>query len=1472
MLTPIQGGGTRFDLVKEGAIEFINQFKFVPPSNVALISFGSTMKLESDFRNTRPPLITAIQNIKPQGATLYDPPLLDSNVGAIKLLSKMDPGVRRVVIFLTDGDPNKTPSTNQIIQLCKQNNIIMYSIAVDLPMNADLSQISGATGGKAFSVSSTQREKLKEIYRLIALETIIKNSCTLEWIAPYGCSEQSRTRTLNASFKRTNPPLTTQTEYTAPDTSIGKVTTRSSVYFGDPSPNQQTTQQLSIKAVNAPLRVDSTYFVPSQFFAITNMDGRSYPFVINPGDEWKPTVTFTQGSLRDYRIASLVMFSSPCPPAITVFGGLANVQVVSPNGGEIVSTCDSLDIKWAGVETSQPVIISVAKDGDAPNPTWTIIGNGVSGLSYKWRPTEQGTKYKVRITTAPQASYNWANSIGDSGLDTCKSVSMDAQGLYAYIAGTFSGTASFGKTDRGVDVSQTTSGGQDMFVAKYDPAGNIVWAKKAGGDAEDRYTCVTNDNTNGVYAAGFFASQSIMVNDQSIPITRFDQRNVIISKYDDAGVLQWTRTGNGPATNNTNSQCFATVTDIAYGTDGKLYATGQYKNVLRMNGLPVSPGYLQLSYVASVGGPEFAPFTAVFDANGALLQLIQARLAAPYTTATITDKNGNRYETGAFTGTLNSGTLRNNSKGGFDVYLRKFGGQPASADVSDNVFNILAPVLQFNDRAIDVGKISQFLTTSKTFIAQLCNKGQLPVSIKSTSIAGRDKGDFTLVSNLTGVLLMPGECKNVEISFTPAEVGNREALLYVNTDCTEPALVQVIGEGLLPCKFSPSNPFIGSSPVGIQKNLPEESCLIRNDGSSNTRATMRIAGVNADEFKVTLVKSGCEVNSTNAAGCQFALDPRECLSVRISFTPTGSGNRSAVLNVEVPGECGSLVEIPLNGFGVAANVTVSNMDWGFRRVNTTNAGKVKITNNDTVDANITNVDFTTAGDANFTFVGGKPAVPFTLAKGGAFREFDVTYTPQAEATHTNGVKVSVAGNSTDAQGRLSGDGFIPDIIAADTSFQPAPVNRLSPEQIGFIVKNGDTKVPLQIVSMAFDPPTTEFYFENGAVSNTSIPANQELPFPIRFRPSGPGLRIATIKIISDANAAPDSTRTTIITISGIGLQTNFNSITPFGDVLSCDTTQTKVVELVNPTNVPMNVTTQLADPDAVIEQTPAGTAFIVQPNGGRVTWTLRYKPKAGNLNATFTVNTPVDTAQFVLSGRGIQDEFKLSSKNVDLPVGGTELIPLTVNTSLIQNFSGIRTLSFKATYDNDYLRFTGSGFNANSGGFTWTVDSSRITNGEVILNGVSMTGLANGDVTLFNLPFTMYHTMIPSFTVDFTWLDSTIYSCLRPTTAQSVITSGLRCYSSGTQVNIGNGVFQLNVKNTRNSADMTAEFNLAFDAPYSLDVMNSVGERVFTTSQAYTTAGIHSIPLRMQQLANGVYYVRLQSLWYSEVIPVLIAQ
>ena len=96
-----------------------------------------------------------------------------------------------------------------------------------------------------------------------------------------------------------------------------------------------------------------------------------------------------------------------------------------------------------------------------------------------------------------------AENAGVTSDNFAYSVEVDTSGN-CYVAGSFKGnTLVFG------DNTLSCEGHADLFVVKYDPAGNPLWARSAGGILEDGALGVATDRYNNCYLGGYFKSTSI---------------------------------------------------------------------------------------------------------------------------------------------------------------------------------------------------------------------------------------------------------------------------------------------------------------------------------------------------------------------------------------------------------------------------------------------------------------------------------------------------------------------------------------------------------------------------------------------------------------------------------------------------------------------------------------------------------------------------------------------------------------------------------------------------------------------------------------------------------------------------------------------------------------------------------------------------------------------------------------------------
>jgi hypothetical protein len=126
-----------------------------------------------------------------------------------------------------------------------------------------------------------------------------------------------------------------------------------------------------------------------------------------------------------------------------------------------------------------------------------------------------------------------ARKAGGNRGDNLSDIVFDEAG-YAYLTGYFTGSATFG------NVSLTGSADQrNVFVAKYDKNGNVVWAKKASGTDHASGFSILNDAAGDIYISGSFGGKIEFENGIASLQCMEGLTDVFIAKYTGSGQFKW---------------------------------------------------------------------------------------------------------------------------------------------------------------------------------------------------------------------------------------------------------------------------------------------------------------------------------------------------------------------------------------------------------------------------------------------------------------------------------------------------------------------------------------------------------------------------------------------------------------------------------------------------------------------------------------------------------------------------------------------------------------------------------------------------------------------------------------------------------------------------------------------------------------------------------------------------------------------
>jgi hypothetical protein len=146
----------------------------------------------------------------------------------------------------------------------------------------------------------------------------------------------------------------------------------------------------------------------------------------------------------------------------------------------------------------------------------------------------------VSQAQAQTPDWLWAKSAGNNSYDYAQSLRVDSLGN-SYVTGYFSLNISF---DGGSTVL-TSAGSSDMYIAKYDPSGNMVWSRRAGGSDGDMATGIAVDRAGNSYVVGYFKSASLVFGSTTLTNAGGNTYDLFLVKYDSDGNVVWAHSAGG---------------------------------------------------------------------------------------------------------------------------------------------------------------------------------------------------------------------------------------------------------------------------------------------------------------------------------------------------------------------------------------------------------------------------------------------------------------------------------------------------------------------------------------------------------------------------------------------------------------------------------------------------------------------------------------------------------------------------------------------------------------------------------------------------------------------------------------------------------------------------------------------------------------------------------------------------------------
>jgi len=177
----------------------------------------------------------------------------------------------------------------------------------------------------------------------------------------------------------------------------------------------------------------------------------------------------------------------------------------------------------------------------------------------------QGRQYSFIVKYNSSGNVSWAKSITGEFLLDPYDISADTAGNVYVIGNYYSPTITFDSIVLTNSISDSST--SDIFIARYDVSGNIVWAKSFGGMAGELGSSICTGADGYIYATGSFPGSNITFNSTTLT-GNGSCANTYIIKFDKNSNIIWGKSFGNSANNNGR--------EISVDTLGNIYVAGDF--------------------------------------------------------------------------------------------------------------------------------------------------------------------------------------------------------------------------------------------------------------------------------------------------------------------------------------------------------------------------------------------------------------------------------------------------------------------------------------------------------------------------------------------------------------------------------------------------------------------------------------------------------------------------------------------------------------------------------------------------------------------------------------------------------------------------------------------------------------------------------------------------------------------------------
>ena len=405
-------------------------------------------------------------------------------------------------------------------------------------------------------------------------------------------------------------------------------------------------------------------------------------------------------------------------------------------------------------------------------------------------------------------------------------------------------------------------------------------------------------------------------------------------------------------------------------------------------------------------------------------------------------------------------------------------------------------------------------TTSAAKNVTLKNNTGVPVAITETSIAGPNASDFVQAATTCGSSLAAHASCTISVTFSPITTGAENATLTINDSAANtPQSVVLSGTGVQPVSLSTVTLNFGNE--GIASTSDPKSVTLKNNNSVALNFTgITITGTNAADY------------AESATTCGTSLAGHSSCVISLTFTPSGTGTETAMLNVT--DDAGNNPQtVALTGVGVQqVTFSASALSFGNQVINTTSGAKsVTMKNNTSADLTITGTAITGPNATEFSQAG---TTCGPVLSGHATCILSVAFSPVTTGAESATLTITDSANNAPQTITLSGAGIVPiSLTPATLAYGTLKVGNSSAAKT-VTVKNNES-ITLNISGIAITSANAGDFSQSATTCGSTLAPNASCSVSVVFTPAAVGARSAPLNVSDDASTSPQS-----LILSGTG--------------------------------------------------------------------------------------------------------------------------------------------------------------------------------------------------------------------------------------------------------------------------------------------------------------------------------------------------